>query len=108
MTLPKELALAVGGVASWFASAHPDGLEWAMARVTGGEGEVASTGPVHQGLAAVQEKTAILPDYAFKTDGQRDVEARWPAVKAGTSAVGSSSWSSPMSASTVPMNDCAV
>jgi cobalt/nickel transport system permease protein len=28
-------ALVVAGVLSWFASSHPDGLEWSIARVTG-------------------------------------------------------------------------
>ena len=34
--LPGRRA-GTGGVVSWFASAHPDGLEWAIARVTGSE-----------------------------------------------------------------------
>jgi len=29
------LAVVMGGVMSWFASSHPDGLEWSIARVTG-------------------------------------------------------------------------
>jgi len=30
-------ALILGGVVSWFASTHPDGLEWSIAKVTGKE-----------------------------------------------------------------------
>ncbi len=31
-------AALLSGVISWFASAHPDGLEWSMAKITGSEG----------------------------------------------------------------------
>jgi len=86
----------VGGVASWFASTHPDGLEWAIARVTGKE-EVGNpeTG-IHKILAGVQEKTAFLPDYGFKVpeadtppaENQTPSTEAWPAVSAGTSVSG--------------------
>ncbi len=56
------LALLSGGGLAWFASTHPDGLEWSLARVSGKEELEASTG-VHQALAGMQEKTAFLPDY---------------------------------------------
>lgn len=59
--LAAATALAAG-VLSSFASAKPDGLEWAAARVS------ASTpsepdGPVHRFLAHVQRVTALLRDY---------------------------------------------
>ena len=56
--------LLAGGL-SWFASEHPDGLEWSIARITG-SGELSNadlTG--HISLDAVQEKTAIMADYAL-------------------------------------------
>lgn len=59
-------ALLTGGLVSWFASNNPDGLEWAIAGVTG-KGEL--SGPsrgVNGALASIQEKTAFLPDYAFR------------------------------------------
>lgn len=83
-------ALLVGGVASWFASAHPDGLEWALARATGQEELAAPEGGIHERLAGVQEKSAFLPDYGFKAMGD-EAEASdetWPAVSAGTSVSG--------------------
>ena len=60
-------ALLVGGVVSWFASANPDGLEWAIDRM-GATGHVASEAPpdtLHAAAAAVQEKLAVMPDYAL-------------------------------------------
>jgi len=86
-------AAILGGVASWFASTHPDGLEWSIAKVTG-KGEFAGkVDGVHEKLAAVQARTALLPDYGFK---KQNVAAEpvgatpepWPAVNAGTSVSG--------------------
>lgn len=61
-------AALIGGLLSWFASEHPDGLEWSIAKVIGEE-ELPETGQAtHDALAAVQEKTALLPDYALPGD----------------------------------------
>jgi cobalt/nickel transport system permease protein len=62
-------ALLTGGVFSWFASNNPDGLEWSIAKITGQE-ELTSSGQIHRKLASLQNKVAILPDYAFKTTTQ--------------------------------------
>ena len=84
-------AVLTGAVLSWFASSHPDGLEWSMFKTSGRE-ELESTDPTHEKLAAVQEKTAFLPDYGFKaTEGETVNEAteeKWPAVSGGTSVSG--------------------
>ena len=83
-------ALVTAGMLSWFASARPDGLEWAMFRAAGTEGlESPSTG-VHASLAAAQSATAILPDYNFKQgeSAAKEGEEAWPAVNAGTSVAG--------------------
>ena len=89
-------AAVVGGAASWFASTHPDGLEWALGKVSG-KAEISAPGDgVHQTMAKMQEKTAFLPDYGFKagepsaaaTDSPTEAPARWPAVSAGTSVSG--------------------
>ena len=61
-------AAVLGGVASWFASTHPDGLEWSIAKVTGRENLAGGEDGVHEKLAATPES--------------------WPAVKAGTSVSG--------------------
>lgn len=57
-------ALLIGGVISWYASSHPDGLEWSIEKVVGSEIEVPKA-PVYETLAQVQEQTAFLPDYAL-------------------------------------------
>ena len=59
-------AVLTGGVLSWYASSNPDGLEWSMQK-TAGTTEFECKEPVHMSLAAVQGKTAFLPDYGFKT-----------------------------------------
>jgi len=59
------ITLIVGGGLSLYASSHPDGLEWSIAKVTG-ETELASNGALFDFFASIQEKTAVLPDYDFK------------------------------------------
>jgi len=88
--------LIVGGALSWFASANPDGLEWAMLRVAGTT-ELETPGGIYDTLSGLQEKTSFLPDYGFKETGNEAVmetsaaepeEEAWPAVSAGTSVSG--------------------
>lgn len=88
-------AVITGGAASWFASTHPDGLEWSMGKVSGKEELESPEAGIHESLAKVQEKTAFLPDYGFKAPeaeapaGEAPEQAEaWPAVKAGTSVAG--------------------
>jgi cobalt/nickel transport system permease protein len=88
-------AIITGGLVSWFASSHPDGLEWSIEKVYG-KPEL----PEHEtGIAAlfkaIQEKTAFLPDYTFKKeDTPKGKEASagegdaWPNVETGTSVSG--------------------
>ena len=89
-------AVLAGGALSWFASANPDGLEWAMFKASGKE-ELESGHSVHEAAARIQEKTAFLPDYGFKKSGPShesekapglSVEPSWPAVDSGTSVSG--------------------
>ncbi len=58
-------ALVLGGIVSLFASANPDGLEWSVGKVTGAE--LQGNSQVHEALEKAQEKTAVLPDYGFKS-----------------------------------------
>lgn len=86
-------ALLAGGVLSWFASSDLDGLEWSIAAIAG-DAAITSTADsgVHEDLAAVQEKTSVLPDYAFPdagTGGAEDgAEPARPAVDTGTTVAG--------------------
>ena len=88
--------VVLGGLASWFASTHPDGLEWAIAKVSGKEDVSATHSGVHKRLAEVQEKTALLPEYGFKTsenpsvpvDSSAPQEDAWPNVSTETSVSG--------------------
>ncbi len=81
-------ALAAGMLA-WFASPDLDGLEWSIAGVAGTPEIEGATTPLHDRLGALQEGTAVLPDYAFPSDaGAEAAEGQWPAVDAGTSTSG--------------------
>lgn len=86
------VTIITGGALSWFASANPDGLEWSIAKVTGGEGELKSADAIHRVLASLQEKTAFLPDYGFRPSGEEKTKTEekpaWPAVEPGTSISG--------------------
>lgn len=73
------LAGVTGGILSIFASAYPDGLEWAMEK-TAGTAELERSGPVYDGAAAIVGKTAFMPDYAFAGDDEGGA--------AGTAAAG--------------------
>jgi len=81
--------LFIGGVASWFASARPDGLEWSVARIIGQAEPAAPEGGLHQRMAGIQERTALMPGYAFPAaDDARPDEESWPAVSPATSLAG--------------------
>jgi cobalt/nickel transport system permease protein len=71
--------ILTGGFISWFASAHPDGLEWSMAKVAGRAVLPAPERGIPARLGALQEQSALLPGYGFK--GEK-------ASKAGTSTAG--------------------
>ncbi len=59
------VTVCIGGGLSLVASSNPDGLEWAMEKVAG-TSELEAKGAVYEKAADVQEKTSLLPDYAFK------------------------------------------
>jgi cobalt/nickel transport system permease protein len=67
-------ALLTGGIVSWFASENPDGLEWAIAKVTGSEEVTGTEDSVHGMLAALREKIAFLPGYSFKKGAATSAE----------------------------------
>ncbi len=90
------VTLVLGGLASWFASTNPDGLEWSIAKVTGKEEIAREETGLHKTLSEFQEKTSLLPDYSFKTDEPENKTAEtsgnqkepWPSGNAGTSLSG--------------------
>ncbi len=85
------LTLATGGLLSWFASSHPDGLEWAIKGTTGKEELEASKEGTHGALAWLQEKLSFMPDYDYKkpeVEKEANQEEGWPAVSPGKSLAG--------------------
>ena len=65
MVILAVTAVVIAGAMSLAASSNPDGLEWSIEKITGST-EVENEGSVYDTAAAIQETTAILPDYAFK------------------------------------------
>ena len=59
------LAVLVGGGLSLLASSSPDGLEWALAGLTGQTEITGLHNVVTDAAESVQTTTAFLPDYAF-------------------------------------------
>ena len=87
------LAVVAGGALSWFASAHPDGLEGSIEKVTGKRELPEREDGIPAALKSVQEKTAFLPGYGFKPAAGAPKEKKqetpaWPNVDAGTSLSG--------------------
>lgn len=86
--------VVTGGSLSWFASANPDGLEWAIMSVTGAEEVAGADHGIHATLASLQKKVAFLPDYGFaqpphtESSAAEEPAASWPAVASGTSVAG--------------------
>ena len=59
------VTVLIGGGLSLVASSNPDGLELSIEKITGST-EVESDGEIYETAGAVQETTALFPDYAFK------------------------------------------
>jgi cobalt/nickel transport system permease protein len=83
-------ALLTSGVISWFASENPDGLEWAIAGVTGKEELAGPTRGVYGTLASLQGKTAFLPDYAFKKTAEASLRSQGNEAGASDGRLGTS------------------
>ena len=64
-------AVVIGGVVSAFASKDPDGLEWAIARVTGNADLKGPQSGLHRALARLQDRMAILPGYDFRKNNDQ-------------------------------------
>ena len=59
-------SVIIGGGLSLIASSYPDGLEWSMEKVAG-TAELEADGIIYNTMAEIQDKTAILPDYWYKS-----------------------------------------
>ena len=82
-------ALVVGGALAWFASTQPDGLEWSIEKTAGTAELKAPAGGIHATLARLQERLAVLPDYALPSAAANEEEdSAWPDVNPGTSLAG--------------------
>jgi len=86
-------AILTGGIVSWYASGNPDGLEWAIVRVTGKEELQGSGNGIYAMMAAIQQSTSFLPDYSFRktaSPGERaqGVKQNPQSGKIGTSVSG--------------------
>jgi cobalt/nickel transport system permease protein len=82
------LAVVTGGALSWFASTHPDGLEWSIEKIYGKPEVPERANPLKEGLSKLQEKTAVLPDYSLPSKEEHEGNPAWPAVNPGTSLSG--------------------
>jgi cobalt/nickel transport system permease protein len=78
-------AIVTGGLLSWFASEHPDGLEWSVARLTGSEELAIPAPPIHGTLKKLQEKSSFMPDYRPRNAART---ASTGTIDPGTSAAG--------------------
>jgi len=82
-------AILLAGFVTWFASSHPDGLEWALSRLTGKERVEARDEGSDGFFASLQDKTALLPDYHFKEGKvEQEKSGEWPGVDPSNSASG--------------------
>ncbi|MFH1026190.1 MAG: energy-coupling factor ABC transporter permease [Nitrospirota bacterium] len=82
------LAVVTGGALSWFASTHPDGLEWSIEKIYGKPEVPERANPLKESLSKLQEKTAVLPDYSLPSMEEPEGNPAWPAVNPGTSLSG--------------------
>ena len=86
-------AVLTGGALSWFASTHPDGLEWSIFQTSGKE-DLPTRNQIQRSLATVQEKTAFLPDYDLKGPHANQAKpaserpTAWPNINTKTTSAG--------------------
>ncbi len=82
------LAVMTGGAFSWFASTHPDGLEWSIEKIYGKPEVPEKENTIKENISKFQGKTVILPDYSFPSKSAEEEKPSWPAVNPGTSLSG--------------------
>jgi cobalt/nickel transport system permease protein len=84
------IVVFIAGFLSWFASTHPDGLEWAMLHTSGKQELARPESTLHSLSAELQDRTSFLPDYDFKEEAPESTgrEETRPTASAGKSAAG--------------------
>ena len=73
LAIVAAAVLVTGGLLSLDASGDPDGLEWSMAKDAGTAELEAPETSAHARAERLQEKTSLLPDYAFADDEENPV-----------------------------------
>jgi len=68
------ITLIAGGVLSLYVSSHPDGLEWSIEK-TAAAAEIETKYNLISEAEAVQKKMALMPEYAFRNEGENAVNA---------------------------------
>ncbi|MEG1501010.1 MAG: PDGLE domain-containing protein, partial [Clostridiales bacterium] len=61
------VTLLTGSAFSVLASAYPDGLEWSIAKLAG-TADLQAEGQIFTKAAAIQENTALMPDYDYPSE----------------------------------------
>lgn len=91
LTIMAVAVVITGGGISLLASENPDGLEWSIQRISG-DSDLKAQGGIYDFFEKIQQKTAILPDYGYKTDATSSATANssksQPKVLNGTSYSG--------------------
>ena len=77
------LTAVTASLFSLFASASPDGLEWAIEH-TAGTAELIRQGGIYDTLRTLVDKTAFMPDYSFPVSGANPLSATSAAGLAGS------------------------
>lgn len=86
-------ALLTGAGLSWFASNHPDGLEWSVFHTAGVEELREPESGIYRSASRLQARTAILPGYSLDNEAAGEVEgsaseSAWSPVDIGSSLSG--------------------
>ncbi len=85
------IAIFAGGVMSWLASTHPDGLEWSIKKTSGNEEIKTPESWIYLRLSGIQKQFSFLPDYNFKEEKASEditVSHKRPEVNYGKSIAG--------------------
>ena len=81
-------ALFIGGALSYFASEHPDGLEWSIEKVATTESAEPQQHGIQALFASIQKRLSFLPDYSFKRSGESNSNEESGLALFGTSVSG--------------------